>query len=68
MKKIRSNEDIREIGIALITAVMVVAIIGIMFTKDYLKLGICILGLIIVAYIVYKMVSKAKIYSRKSKK
>jgi len=67
MKKIRSNEDIREIGIALITAVMVVSIIGIMFTRDYLKVGICILGLVIVAYIVYKMISRSKVYSRKSK-
>ncbi|MFH8120146.1 MAG: hypothetical protein QXS37_05075 [Candidatus Aenigmatarchaeota archaeon] len=61
MKK--EKKDIVEIGKAIIMATMTVAIIGIMFSKEYLKIGISLLGLIIVSYIVYKMVSQN--YSKK---
>ncbi|MEM1688066.1 MAG: hypothetical protein QXM04_01605 [Nanopusillaceae archaeon] len=53
-----SENNIVEIGKVLIYAIMTVAIIGIMFTKDYVKLAIPIFGLVLAGYIIYKLLSK----------
>lgn len=58
MTEKHSENNIVEIGKALIYAIMTVAIIGIMFTKDYIKLAIPIFGLVLVGYIIYKLLSK----------
>ncbi|MEM4959719.1 MAG: hypothetical protein QXX12_07630 [Nanopusillaceae archaeon] len=58
MTEKHSENNIVEIGKALIYAIMTVAIIGIMFTKDYIKLAIPIFGLVLVGYIIYRLLSK----------
>lgn len=58
MNRKYSTKEIVEIGKTIIIATMVVAIIGIMFTREYLKFGISIAGLIIISYIVYRMISQ----------
>ncbi|MEM4511632.1 MAG: hypothetical protein QXD25_02360 [Nanopusillaceae archaeon] len=58
MSETNPNKDSIELGKALIYAIMTVAIIGIMFTKDYIKLAIPIFGLVLVGYIIYRLLSK----------